>query len=107
MTVGDTSPEPSAPVAPKSNPFARIAGALFAPAKTFEEIARRPDVTLPLIILVILGYVSMAVIAPRVDWDAMTNAQAEQMKKKSPNATDADIQKMARIGKAIGTVGLW
>jgi hypothetical protein len=107
MTAGETIPEPSAPLAPKSNSFARIAGALFAPAKTFEEIARRPDITLPLIILVILGYISMAVIAPKVDWDAMTSVQAEQMKKKNPNASDADIQKMARIGKAVGTVGLW
>lgn len=107
MTVGDTTPAPAAPEPQKTNSFARIAGALFAPAKTFQEIAWRPDITVPLLLLVIIGYINIAVIMPRMDWDAMTAAQSEQMKKQNREVSDADIQKMGRFAKAVGTVMGW
>jgi hypothetical protein len=109
MSIDGTAPAPapSAPVTPKSNSFARIAGALFAPAKTFQEIAWRPDITVPLILLVLVSYLTLAVVAPRMDWDAVTAKQVEQVKKKNPNMSEADIQRMGKISKSVGSVMAW
>jgi hypothetical protein len=107
MTVGDTVPAPAAPEPKKSNSFARIAGALFAPAKTFQEIAWRPDITVPLIVIVLFGYLSTAVIIPRMDWDAVITTQAEAAKKKNAQMSEADIARMGRIMKAGGQVVAW
>jgi hypothetical protein len=77
---------------------------LFAPADTFRDIARRPDVLVPLLVLVIVSYIATIVIIPKMDWDAVTAQQAEQIKKKNPNTSDADIARMGKFAKAIGTV---
>lgn len=111
MTVEPTYTPPPPPTlepeAQKPNPFARIAGVLFAPAKTFEEIARRPDVLVPLIVIILISYLSTIVFMPRMDWDAMTAAQAEAMQKKNPNMSDDDIEQMGKFTKAFGQVMAW
>lgn len=104
----DPPPPPTQAVAPtKPNSFARIAGVLTAPAKTFEDIARWPDILIPLIVIIVLGYLSTAVIMPRMDWEAINAANAEQMQKRQPNMSEEDIERMGRFTKTIGTVMGW
>ncbi|HEY0140610.1 MAG TPA: Yip1 family protein [Thermoanaerobaculia bacterium] len=110
MSVDYTVPAPPAPPAPEppaTNSFARLAGALFAPAKTFAEIARRPDILVPLIVIVLIGYVSTFLIIPKMDWSAIHEQQAEQVKKRNPNVTDADMERMSRFAEATGKVMGW
>jgi hypothetical protein len=97
----------SEPEAGKDNVLARFAGALFSPAETFERIARRPDVLWPLIIMVIIGYISTAVIVPRLDLESMAATQAEQIRKKNPNMSDADLERIQKFGAAGTKVTMW
>ena len=100
-------PEPPAPVPaapPHKSPFQRLAGVLFAPADTFEDIARRPDFLVPLLFIVLLSYVTTFILVPRMDWDAVTAQQADAMRAKNPNIGEADIARIAKFTKAIGTV---
>jgi len=105
----EPSPSPAAPLpAPATkNAFQRIAGVLFSPGDTFLDIARRPDILVPLVVIIILGYISTSLIMPAIDWEAASAQQIEQVKKQRPNVSEADIERMARFGKAIGTVTAW
>lgn len=96
-----------APETPARNVFARFAGALFSPGETFAEIARRPDVLWPLLVLVLLGYLSTALIVPRLDMESMAAAQAEAMRKQQPNMSDADLERIQRITAAGTKVTMW
>jgi len=55
MTVGaDASSQPLPPNAePKPNPWQRITGVFFSPGETFASIARRPDMTVPLLMIIL------------------------------------------------------
>lgn len=104
MTTGTV--EPSAPVveAPAKNSFQRIVGALFAPAETFRDIARKPDILVPLILIVLIGYASTFIVLPKMDWDAIVAQQAEAMQKQNPNLSDSDVERMGKITRSAGTV---
>lgn len=95
------------PAVPRKKLFERIAGVLFAPAETFEDIARKPDILAPLLLLILIGYATTALVLPRTDFDAVMQMQADQVRKQNPNVTDADIERMGKFGKAIGTVMAW
>lgn len=105
--IADASPTPP-PAAPTKNTLQRIAGVLFAPAETFQDIARKPNILGPLLIIILLGYVSTFFIIQRMDWNAVMEAQMDQMKKQNPNMTQEDVDRASRItstfGKAIGWV---
>lgn len=109
MTVDYTPPAPPAPTVepPATNSFSRMAGVLFAPAKTFAEIARRPDIVVPLIVIVIVGYAATLLLMPRMDWSVMQAQQEEQLKKRNPNLTDADLERMSKFGEATIKVAAW
>jgi hypothetical protein len=77
----------------RPNPFQRIAGVLFAPATTFESIARRPDVLVPLIILLVVSVVSGVLIAGHVDFQAMAQEAMEQ----NPRASEMPAEQMAKM----------
>jgi len=109
MTTGtDDSSQPAAPpVAPPAaepdvNPFQRIAGVLFAPVRTFAEIARRPDILVPLVLIIVIGYASTIAIMPRIDWDTVMDQQFAQARKANPNMSDEDFQRMSKFGMAMG-----
>lgn len=95
---------PTLPLPPPKNSFQRIAGVLFAPASTFEDIARKPDFIVPLLLILVLGYVSTILMMPHMDWDAVTAQQMEAVKAKNPNMSQADMDRMARMTKAFGKV---
>lgn len=100
---------PPAPVLPEKKPnvFERVAGVFFSPGETFRDIARRPDILGPLLLLVVLGFITTALILPRFDFESMTAQQSATMKKQNPNLSDDDIERMTRIGKASATVMAW
>lgn len=98
---------PPAPEAPKQNVFARFAGVLFTPAETFAGIARRPDILAPLLLIVVVGYLTTAVIIPRVDFDSMMAMQAQTMRKQNPNISDADLERIERFATATTKVTMW
>jgi hypothetical protein len=104
-----TEPTPSqatsslTPAAPK-NVFQRIAGVLFAPGETFADVVRKPGLLAPMIVLLVLYFVSAALVVPRIDWSSANAMQADAMKARNPKFSDADIERMQRygnIGKAV------
>jgi hypothetical protein len=101
--------QPAVPAAaPKQkNVFERFAGVLFAPAETFEDIARKPDILAPLLILVIIGYLSTALLMPRVDFDALFEQQREEMRKRDPNVSEEQLAQIAKFSRATMTVMRW
>jgi hypothetical protein len=101
--------EPVSAEAPptKSNVFQRIAGVLFAPAETFRDIARRPDMLWILLIIVLLGYVSAAILVPRLDMSGIEQQQAEMMRKRNPNVSEEDLERVAKFGAAGAKVSLF
>jgi Yip1 domain len=92
---------------PKKNVFERIAGVLFAPAETFQDIARRPDILGPLLVILIIGYVCTALVMPKLDIGAITAQQAEQMRKQNPNMGDEQIAQMEKITAASTKIFGW
>jgi hypothetical protein len=103
MTTTTEGIEPQVP-APKTNVFQRIAGVLFAPAEAFAEIARRPDVLGPLLILLVIRYASTLLIIPKLDTEAMFEAQAAQMRKQNPDIAEADLERVRTFGAASAKV---
>ncbi|HYO76235.1 MAG TPA: Yip1 family protein, partial [Thermoanaerobaculia bacterium] len=102
--------EPQAPVVaapPKKNVFARIAGVLFTPAETFREIAQRPDVLAPMLLMLAIGFITALLIVPRLDVEALMAAQSEQLRAQNPNMTDADIERMEKFAAAGAKVFSW
>ncbi len=100
---GYIAPPPVAET-PAKNTFQRIAGVLFAPAETFRDIARRPDIVTPLIILVVIGFIVTALIVPRMDFES---AFREQMAAQNSKMSDADLDRAAKMGSAFGKVMAW
>ena len=98
MTAIDSAAPAPAPAT--KNSFARLAGVLFAPAETFRDIARKPDVLIPLLVFIVIGYVTMFIAMPHYDFDAAFAQQAEMVKKKNPNVSDSDLEQMGKFTKA-------
>ena len=106
MTIESAGPAPPQPVValPPKSPWQRMMGVFFTPDETFADIARKPDILVPLIVLVLIGVVTTVLIMPHLDFDALVAQQAEMVQKQNPNVSDADIERMGRITKAIGRV---
>ena len=108
MTIDTAGPAPAQPVmpaaAPKKSFIERVTGVFFAPDETFADIARKPDILWPLIVLTVIGFVTTILIVPHLDWDAVVAQQHEMVQKQNPNVSDADLERMGRITKAIAKV---
>jgi hypothetical protein len=102
--ISEPGQVPPAAAVPRKNSFERIAGVLFAPAETFEDISRKPDFLVPILLILLIGYASTILLMPRMDWDSVMAQQAEQMKKRQPNMTEADMERASGIVKTFGTV---
>ncbi|HKO57605.1 MAG TPA: Yip1 family protein [Thermoanaerobaculia bacterium] len=98
MTAVDASSQPVPPNAePKPNPWQRIVGVFFSPTETMQSIARRPDIVVPLVILLVCSALMGVVIGMRVDFAA---AAMENMPPNAPAAQAESAMKMAAmIGK--------
>jgi hypothetical protein len=99
MTAID--PAIPAPAPATKNSFERLVGVLFAPTETFADIARKPDILVPLLLFIVLGYVTMFINMPRMDFEAAFSQQAEMMRKQNPNMSDSDVQRMENISKSM------
>lgn len=107
MTIESAGTPPAPPVAaaPTKNFFERLVGVFFSPTETFEDIARKPDILWPLVLLIVVGVASSLLVMPHLDFDAVVEQQAEVMRKRNPNVSDADLAQMGRFTKAISKVG--
>ena len=103
-TAGPAPAQPVAPAAPRKSFFERLTGVFFAPDETFADIARKPDILVPLVVLTLITIISTVLIVPYFDMDAMVAQQAEMIQKQNPNVSDADIERMGNITKAMGKV---
>ncbi|MBV8519687.1 MAG: YIP1 family protein [Acidobacteria bacterium] len=77
---------------------------LFAPAETFREIARRPDVIAPLLVLVIISILSSALLIPRMDFQA---AVRTQMENSGRQMSSEDMERAVKMGSAVGKAIAW
>jgi hypothetical protein len=100
MTVGaDASSQPLPPNAePKPNPWQRITGVFFSPGETFASIARRPDMTVPLVLIILATILISIVIFLRVDYTA---GVADNM---PPNATAQQIEAGTKMAAMFGKI---
>jgi hypothetical protein len=96
---------PDAPVAQeeKTGTLQRIGGALFSPDETFREIASRPNVLAPLLILIVITVLSTIVLIPRMDFETMMRDQLEESGK-TRNMSSEDVDRMVRFSVAFGKV---
>ncbi|HEU4521364.1 MAG TPA: Yip1 family protein [Thermoanaerobaculia bacterium] len=83
---------------PAKSGWARLAGVLFAPVETFRDIARKPDIIIPLVAIVLVSAVIAIVMAPRVDFES---AMREQMAQSNPNLAKDDLDRMVRFSTAL------
>ena len=99
MTTDIQQSPPGAPPpdTKKKNVFERIAGVLFAPAETFQDIARRPDILGPLLVILIIGYICTAFVMPKMDYNAIITAQHEQMQKQGREMDESQRATMERM----------
>lgn len=104
MTAGVGPPEAPAtapPAAPKMNTLQRLVGAIAAPTRTFEEIARRPDVLWPLLIYFVLGILFVIAIVPRIDFETAMREEIEASGRKLPEEElDRTVRFTAGLAKA-------
>jgi hypothetical protein len=103
-TAGSTPVQPVAPAAPAKSTWQRIIGVFFSPGETFEDIVRRPDILWPLIILTLVGFITTVLVMPHLDFDAVVAQQTEMMQKQGKQMSDADVERMGRITKAMAKV---
>jgi hypothetical protein len=100
-------PAPQPPGAPeeRTGTLQRIIGAQFSPSESFADIARRPNVLAPLIIMVVITLVSTVVVVPRMDFETMMRDQlATSGKLNGMSSEDADrvVRFSVAFGKVIG-----
>lgn len=69
---------------PTKNPFARIVGVLFSPKATFEDINRKPDWLVPLIVVVLIALISSYVFLSHADLLELVKAQIEKSGRPMP-----------------------
>src|SRR5688572_22607939 len=89
-------PEQAAP--PTQSGFQRIFGVLFNPVETFADIARRPDILVPLVVTVVISIVSSIVMVPRVDWESTIR---DQMSQTGQEMSREDEDRAVRFGVAL------
>lgn len=107
MTTDIAEPPPPVEAVETKGAFERIIGVLFSPGETFRDIARRPSFIVPLLLIVILGFVSTALTLPKFDYESFLQQQADVMKKKNPNFRDSDLEGMTPMLTASVKVMSW
>lgn len=101
MTI-ETEPA-TAPVVPepKPNGFQRIVGVLTAPTSTFERIAARPDVLVPLLVVLLFSIVTNVMLAQHIDFGAITRQAIEDSQRPGQQMTAEQMDRAVRFGGAI------
>jgi hypothetical protein len=93
--------------------LSRIAGVFFEPAKTFEDVARRPSFLTPLLLVIVASLVYTGLYSQHVGWERMIRHQTETSSRAaqlSPEQRDQQIQIVAKFapifGYAISLIGV-
>jgi hypothetical protein len=87
----------------------RLTGVFFEPAKTFEDIAARPNFWPPLILIMVVALVYMALYGQHVGWERMIRHQTEMSSRAaqlSPEQRETQIQMGAKFAPIFGYVGV-
>jgi len=107
MDAGEPRPLADQPAAEaKPNFFARVGGVLFSPTPTFESIARRPDILVPLLVIAAISLVTGILVAQNVDFVALAreamDMQTEAAGKQAapPEQAERAVKFMAGFMKA-------
>jgi hypothetical protein len=106
-TDAHLAPPGSPPPEKTQNVFERIAGVLFAPAETFRDIARRPDILWPLLIILLVSYVCTIVMLPKLDLSTLREQQAAKMRQRNPDMSEEQLAQIERMTTATTKVGMW
>jgi hypothetical protein len=102
-----TTPTPAPAAEAQISMLGRLTGALFSPRPTFEDIARKPDWIVPLLVIVLLSTVTTAIFGQRVGWRGFmekqlaNNKRVEQM---SPEQRERIIEQQTKFAPIIGYV---
>lgn len=81
----------------------RIVGALFSPDETFRDIARKPDIVVPLVLILVITAISGVVLAPRLEYDSLRT----QMAARNPNLGPDDLDRAVKMAGAVGKVSAY
>lgn len=112
----ETTAPPPPPAAPEQSKsvWERFIGALFSPDDTFRDIARKPDILVPLLILLVITIVSSVVMIPHLD---LATSLRDQLENSGRNLSPEDIERSVRMMSAFAkvtayaspllAVGLW
>jgi hypothetical protein len=73
--------------------FGRLTGVFFEPAKTFEDIGRRPSWFVPLLLVMLAGIAYAFMLGQQVGWDQVMN----QTRNLSPKVAERMDQQMANM----------
>jgi hypothetical protein len=96
---------PQAPVAQeeKKGFLQRVIGVLFSPDETFRDVARRPDVLWPLILLMVVTLASTIIVVPRMDFETMMRDNLERSgRNMAPEDVDRTVRIMSASAKVFG-----
>ncbi len=99
-TTPVTAPEPAG-----MSVLARLAGVIFEPAKTFEDIARRPTFLVPLVLVIVFGIVFVAAFSQRVGWEKTVRDKIEASSQSQQLSADQKAEQIALWTKISPIVG--
>ena len=94
MSTTTSMPAPEAQSQPAISPLGRIIGVFFSPKTTFEDIVRKPDWVLPVVLLTLFSLAVSFSINQRINWREFISQQME----KNPQAAQLSAeQKEQRV----------
>jgi hypothetical protein len=106
-----TLPVPELAAQPESSAVSRMTGVIFAPTKTFTEIARRPTWVAPFVIVCLLSVAVSSLIAQKTDWRGFferqmsKNPRTEQMPQdQKDRILESQVKYGPKIAFAIGLI---
>jgi membrane protein, antimicrobial resistance system len=98
MTDYQTAAPPAPVEEPPKSGVARLTGVLFSPDETFRDIARKPNVLLPLMIFLVVSAVSGILLAPRLQFESVRT----KMERSNPSLSQADMDRAVKMAGAVG-----
>jgi hypothetical protein len=88
--------ETATPPPPKPNSIARIIGVFATPGETLPEIARRPDILVPLAILLVISLFGGIVMAQKVDFASVAREATAGQPTRDMSPKQLEAQETAR-----------
>jgi len=72
--------------------FSRLLGVFFSPASTFESIARKPTIAVPIVLMAVWALAGGLFVAQRLDVDAMVQKQIAAAEKQGQTVSEDQIK---------------